>query len=97
MAEERDDNAVNAARLGFREALLRSHRKHGYYDQLEVAASRYCSLLHNRGCSPERTVVLAKEVIDEAIDDHDRSVAEKAVLICIQQYYRAQGVDAANA
>ena len=97
MANERDDTAVTAARLGFREALMRSHRKHGYYDQLEIAASRYCTLLHEQGFSPERTVVLAKQVIEEVIDDHDRPVAERAVTICIQEYYRAEQTDPAKA
>jgi hypothetical protein len=88
MSEERDGNAMSAARLGFRDALLRSHRTHGLYDELETAAAKYCQVLRHQGCTPEGTIVRAKEVIDEAIDDQDRTVAEKAVLMCIQEYYR---------
>ena len=88
MSEEHDDTVVGDARLGFRDALVRTYRTHGHLDELENAASLYCRALRDRGVSPERALVDAKQVIFEAIDDHDRSVADRAVTMCITNYFR---------
>ena len=79
---------ADAAREGFRDALVRSHKARGNYEELDAAAARYCQVLRSQGCSPERALVNAKHVIAEAIDNDDRPVAERAVSTCIQEYFR---------
>ena len=88
MAGEHDDMAETAARLGFRNALVRAHETRAFLDELDEAAMEYCHVLRDHGCSPEGTLVNVKRVILEAIDDRDRMVTERAVLSCIQGYYR---------
>jgi hypothetical protein len=73
----------------FREALLRSHRSREFLGEVEAAAAHFCRALKREGVSPERMLVDAKRVIDEAIDGDDAPVAERAVESCIRHYYRA--------
>ena len=73
----------------FRDALLRSHRTHGFIGEVESAAAQYCREMRRQGHSPERMLKDAKRVIHEVIDGDDAPVAERAVLSCIQHYYRA--------
>lgn len=84
LAQER---VVEAAEL-FRAALLRSHKTHGFIGEMESAAAQFCRELRRQGHPPERTLRDAKRVIHEAIDGDDVPVAERAVLSCIQHYYR---------
>jgi hypothetical protein len=73
----------------FRRALLRSHRTREFIGEMESAAAQYCREARRLGLSPERTLRDAKRVISEAIDGEDAAMAERAVLSCIQHYYRA--------
>jgi hypothetical protein len=72
----------------FRQALLRSHRTREFIGEMESAAAQYCREARRQGHSPERTLRDAKRVISEAIDGDDAAMAERAVLSCIQHYYR---------
>ena len=54
-----------------------------------VAAAHFCRPLRRQGVSPERMLIDAKRVIDEAIDGDDVTIAERAVESCIRHYYRA--------
>ncbi len=87
VAEQGEPHIVDEASRGFHEALIRAHRMHGQYDELEAAASQFCQMLRSQGVTPEGVVVHAKRVIADAIDDHDRGVAERAVTMCIRHYY----------
>ena len=73
----------------FRQALLRSHRSREFLGEVEAAAAHYCRDLRRQGVPPERMLVDAKRVIEEAIDGDDVPVAERAVESCIRHYYRA--------
>jgi hypothetical protein len=79
----------NDAESDFRRALLRSHRTREYIGEVESAAARFCREARRRGHPPERMLRDAKRVIAEVIDGEDAMVAERAVLSCIQHYYRA--------
>lgn len=83
-----DDHEVSAARERFREALRVSHKTRNSVGSLEAAAAHYCQALRRDGVSPERMLIDAKQVIEETIDGDNRALAEKAVLACIQHYYR---------
>lgn len=72
----------------FRSALVRSHRTHGFIGEMEWAAAQFCREMRRQGHPPERMLRDAKRIIHEAIDGDDVPVAEKAVLSCIQHYYR---------
>jgi hypothetical protein len=73
----------------FKDALLRSHRSREFLGEVEAAAAHFCRALKHQGVPPERMLVDAKRVIDEAIDGDDAPVAERAVESCIRHYYRA--------
>lgn len=83
-----DEREVGAAREKFREALILSNKTRNSIGDVEAAAAHFCQALRREGVSPERMLVDAKRVIAETIDDSNRSLAEKAVLSCIQHYYR---------
>jgi len=72
----------------FRSALIRSHRTHGFIGEVESAAAQFCREMKRQGHPPERMLQDAKRVIEEAIDGDDAPVAERAVISCIQHYYR---------
>jgi hypothetical protein len=80
--------ALGDAEGAFRQALLRSHRAHEFIGEMESAAAQYCREGRRLGYPPERMLRDAKRVISEAIDGDDAAVAERAVLSCIQHYYR---------
>jgi hypothetical protein len=80
---------IDTAKEQFRLALLRSRKAQEYIGEVEVAAARFCQALRRQGQSPERTLIDAKRVIEDAIDGHSQVTAERAVLSCIQHYYRA--------
>lgn len=82
------DEGASEAETLFRAALLRSHRTRGFIGEMESAAAQFCRELRRQGHPPERTLRDAKRVIHEAIDGDDVPVAERAVLSCIQHYYR---------
>ena len=73
----------------FRQALLRSRHSREFLGEVESAAAHFCRALRQRGVPPERMLVDAKRVIDQAIDGDDVAVAERAVKSCIRHYYRA--------
>ena len=73
----------------FKQALIRSHRSREFLGEVEAAAAHYCRALRNQGVPPERMLVDAKRVIEEAIDGDDVPIAERAVESCIRHYYRA--------
>ena len=73
----------------FRQALLRSHRSREFLGEVEAAAAHYCRALRQAGVAPERMLIDAKRVIEQAIDGDDVLVAERAVESCIRHYYRA--------
>ena len=73
----------------FHDALLKAHRAHGFVGEMESAAAQFCRQLRLQGLPPERTLRDAKRVIERAIDGDDVRVAERAVMSCIQHYYRA--------
>jgi hypothetical protein len=81
-------DAVSLAREEFHNALVESHRRRSSIGDLEAAAARFCRALRAQGATPERTLIDAKQVIELAIDGHDVQVAERAVLSCIQHYFR---------
>jgi hypothetical protein len=90
--QDRDDAVQGSgsqdAEEAFRDALLRSHRKREFIGEMESAAAQYCRDARRRGLPPERMLRDAKRVIEQAIDGDDMMVAERAVLSCIQHYYR---------
>ena len=73
----------------FKQALIRSHRSREFLGEVEAAAAHFCRALRQQGVSPERMLIDAKRVIDEAIDGDDVTIAERAVESCIRHYYRA--------
>jgi hypothetical protein len=73
----------------FRQALIRSHHSREFLGEVEAAAAHFCRALRRLGVPPERMLVDAKRVIEEAIDGDDVPVAERAVESCIRHYYRA--------
>jgi hypothetical protein len=77
----------NAA-SNFRHALLRSHRTREFIGEMESAAAQFCREARRQGHPPERMLKDAKQVISDAIDGEDAMMAERAVLSCIQHYYR---------
>lgn len=81
------ERAVEAEAI-FRAALLRSHKTRGFIGEMEWAAAQFCRELRRQGHPPERTLRDAKRVIHEAIDGDDVPVAERAVVSCIQHYFR---------
>ena len=83
------DPQTDSAEGRFKEALLRSHRSREYLGEVEAAAAHYCRALRQQGVAPERMLVDAKRVIEEAIDGDDAPVAQHAVESCIRHYYRA--------
>jgi hypothetical protein len=72
----------------FHDALLKAHRTHGFVGEMESAAAQFCRELRLQGHPPERMLRDAKRVIEQAIDGDDVRVAERAVMSCIQHYYR---------
>jgi hypothetical protein len=83
------DGLADSAEARFRDALLRSHRSREYLGEVEAAAAHFCRALRQQGVAPERMLVDAKRVIEEAIDGDDAPVAQHAVESCIRHYYRA--------
>jgi len=73
----------------FKQALIRSHHSREFLGEVEAAAAHFCRALRRMGVPPERMLVDAKRVIEEAIDGDDVPVAERAVESCIRHYYRA--------
>lgn len=73
----------------FRLALIRSHRSHEFLGELESAAAHFCRALRRQGVPPERMLIDAKRIIEDAIDGDDVPVAQRAVESCIRHYYRA--------
>jgi hypothetical protein len=73
----------------FRQALLRSHHSREFLGEVEAAAAHYCRALRLRGVAPERMLIDAKRVIEQAIDGDNVVLAERAVESCIRHYYRA--------
>jgi hypothetical protein len=77
-----------AVEESFKQALIRSHRSREFLGEVEAAAAHFCRALRSKGVPPERMLVDAKRVIEEAIDGDDVPVAERAVESCIRHYYR---------
>lgn len=73
----------------FKQALIKSHRSREFLGEVEAAAAHFCRALRRQGVPPERMLIDAKRVIEEAIDGDDVPVAERAVESCIRHYYRA--------
>jgi hypothetical protein len=73
----------------FRQALIRSHHSREFLGEVEAAAAHFCRALRRQGVTPERMLIDAKRVIEEAIDGDDVPIAERAVESCIRHYYRA--------
>lgn len=82
------EDAVGAARVQFRDALVHSLQSRSHIGEVEAAAAHFCQVLKRSGRSPEATLIVAKQVIHDAIDGEAQAVAERAVLSCIQHYYR---------
>jgi hypothetical protein len=82
------ERGAEEAEQQFRDALLRAHRAHGFVGEMESAAAQFCRALRRQGFPPERMLRDAKRVIEQTIDGDDVPVAERAVLSCIQHYYR---------
>ena len=80
--------ASNEAETNFRQALLRSHRTREFVGEMESAAAQFCREARRNGLPPERMLRDAKRVIEDVIDGDDATMAERAVLSCIQHYYR---------
>jgi hypothetical protein len=74
----------------FKQALLRSRRSREFLGEVEAAAAHFCRTLKQRGVPPERMLIDAKRVIDDAIDGDDVTIAERAVESCIRHYYRGE-------
>ena len=85
---EPSGDVVAEARTQFRLALIESHRTRSSVGDVEAAAARFCRALRAQGQSPERTLIDAKEVIEDAIDGDNVAMAERAVRSCIQHYFR---------
>ena len=87
--EQTPEERALHAEHSFRDALLRSHRTREFIGEVESAAAQFCRELRRQGHPPERMLRDAKRVIHDAIDGDDAQVAERAVVSCIQHYYRA--------
>ena len=72
----------------FRAALQRTHRNRDFIGEVESAAAQFCRMMREQGHAPEQTLKDAKRVIQETIDNENIRVAERAVQICIQHYFR---------
>jgi len=72
----------------FRQALIRSHRSREFLGEVEAAAAHFCRALRHQGVPPERMLIDAKRIIEDAIDGDDVPIAERAVESCIRHYYR---------
>ena len=83
---EEDD--VLAAKEAFTVSLVRAHKSRERIGDVEAAAAQFCQVLRRHGHPPERMLIEAKQVIEGAIDDENRPLAEKAVTSCIQHYFR---------
>ncbi len=77
------------AEEAFKQALIRSHRSREFLGEVESGPAHYGRALRGQGVPPERMLVDAKRVIEEAIDGDDVPVAQRAVESCIRHYYRA--------
>lgn len=90
--QEHDDTGMEPplrdAASTFRHALLRSHKTREFIGEMESAAAQFCREARRQGHPPERMLRDAKRVISDAIDGDDAMMAERAVLSCIQHYYR---------
>lgn len=82
------DAAIGAAQVQFRDALLHSLQSRTHIGEVEAAAAHFCQVLKRSGRSPEATLIVAKQVIHDAIDGEAQVVAERAVQSCIQHYFR---------
>ena len=82
------DTPSAAVEETFRQALIRSHRSREFLGEVEAAAAHFCRALRRQGVPPERMLVDAKRVIEEAIDGDDVPIAERADESCIRHYYR---------
>ena len=78
-----------AVEENFKQALIRSHRSREFLGEVEAAAAHFCRALRRQGVPPERMLVDAKRIIEDAIDGDDVLIAERAVESCIRHYYRA--------
>lgn len=85
---DQGEDAIAVARVQFRTALINARKERTSIGDVEAAAARFCLALKRVGRSPEATLIVAKEIIEEAIDGEAKPVAERAVLSCIQHYYR---------
>jgi hypothetical protein len=85
-AEER----ALAAEMHFHDALLRARDSRESIGHMESAAAQFCREMRRQGHPPERMLRDAKRVIEAAIDGDDGPVAERAVQMCIQHYYRSE-------
>ena len=81
------ENELTSARLAFRNALLKLHERRQDVGEVDAAAARFCEVLRRTGHTPQATLIDAKRVIEEAIDGNSVSLAERAILSCIQHYY----------
>ena len=79
---------IDLARQQFHAALVHTHETHAGIGDVEAAAARFCQVLRRTGLTPERALIDAKAVIEEAIDGDNILVAERAVTSCIQYYFR---------
>ena len=79
---------VDQAREDFRVALVAANKTRNAARQLEEAVAAFCHGSRLLGRSPERVIVDAKQVIEEAIDGDNAILASRAVSSCIQHYFR---------
>lgn len=82
------DAAIGAAQVQFRDALMHSLESRTHIGEVEVAAAHFCQTLKRSGRTPEATLIVAKQVIHDALDGEAQAVAERAVESCIQHYFR---------
>jgi hypothetical protein len=85
-----DEEAIASARLLFRQALLNSKESRSNVGEVEAAAARFCRVHRDVGHSPQRMLIDAKKVIEDALDGENGAVAERAITSCIQHYYRPE-------
>ena len=79
---------VDRAREDFRVALVAANQTRNAERQLEEAVAAFCRGSRLLGRPPERVIVDAKQVIEEAIDGDNATLASRAVSSCIQHYFR---------
>jgi hypothetical protein len=82
------DERALTAEINFREALLRARESRESIGHMESAAAQFCREMRRQGHPPERMLRDAKRVIHDAIDGNDGPMAERAVQMCIQHYFR---------